>query len=82
MLGNKQSSQTYYDVRKVVGTNIKRLRQKRQLTQEHLAFYAGMSCAHLAKTERGLNNPTICTLQNIASVLGVKIEELFHMSED
>ena len=68
------------DICKIVGDNIKRLRLEKHLTQEHLAFYSKMSCAHLAKTERGLNNPTILTIQNIADALGVDPEELFRNS--
>jgi len=59
------------DMRKLVGRNLARLRQAQKLTQEELAMRSGFSQQYLSDMERGLKNPTIITLYEIALALGV-----------
>ena len=54
------------DMRKLVGRNLARLRQAQKLTQEELAMRSGFSQQYLSDVERGLKNPTIITLYEIA----------------
>jgi transcriptional regulator with XRE-family HTH domain len=44
-----------------------RLRAK--LTQESLAESAGLERAYIGRLERGLNNPTVLTLERVARAL-------------
>ena len=55
---------------------LKRLREDRKITQEQLAFDAGITVSALSRIERGLNSPGWSTVRRIADALGVSLEEL------
>jgi len=55
---------------------LKRLREERGITQERLAFEAGITASALSRIERGLNNPGWRTVSQIARALGVELVEL------
>lgn len=59
-----------------LGAAIRKLREKKDATQEVVAQDAGITVAHLSKIERGLTNPTWATVKGIASALGVSMVEL------
>ncbi|WP_087141486.1 helix-turn-helix domain-containing protein [Brevundimonas diminuta] len=56
---------------KIVGSNVRRLRKERGLSQESLAGEAGLAMRHLGRIERGEGNPTVAVLGKLAEVLGV-----------
>ena len=61
----------------MLAENIKKLRKQRGLSQEELAKKAGVTYSTLIKLESGVNkNPTIKTIQQIASALEVTLDEL------
>lgn len=64
------------DMRKLVGRNAARLRQAAGLTQEQLAERSGLSQQYLSDLERGKRNPTVVTLYELATALGVSHMEL------
>lgn len=64
------------DMRVLVGQNVKRIRQKTGLTQEQFAEKSGFSQQYLSTLERGRRNPSIVTLYELASALGVSHMEL------
>jgi transcriptional regulator with XRE-family HTH domain len=64
------------DICKVVGNNIKNLRQKKKLSQEELAFRAGVDRSYLSEVESGYKNIGISVLKQIADALDVEIAEL------
>ena len=64
------------DMRKLVGRNAARLRRQAGLTQEQLAERCGLSQQYLSKLESGRRNPTVVTLYEIATALGVSHVEL------
>jgi transcriptional regulator with XRE-family HTH domain len=64
------------DMRKLVGRNAARLRKEAGLTQEQLAERSGLSQQYLSGLESGRRNPTIVTLYELASALGVSHVEL------
>ena len=64
------------DMRKLVGANALRLRQAAGLTQEQLAERSGFSQQYISKLEQGRRNPTVVTLHELASALGVSHVEL------
>jgi transcriptional regulator with XRE-family HTH domain len=64
------------DMRKLVGRNVKRIRQKKGLTQEQFAEVSGFSQQYISSLERGRRNPTVVTLYELATALGVSHMEL------
>lgn len=61
-----------------VGTRIRTLRKERGYTQEQLAFEANMHPAQIGHIERGVQSPTIDTLEKIINALNVSIQEFFN----
>jgi transcriptional regulator with XRE-family HTH domain len=59
------------DMRKLVGDNTARIRKEKGLTQEGLAEKSGLSQQYISGLENGRRNPTIVTLYELASALGV-----------
>jgi transcriptional regulator with XRE-family HTH domain len=55
---------------------LKRLREERELTQEQLAFDAGITVSALSRIERGLNSPGWGTVRRILKALDVSLLEL------
>ena len=64
------------DMRKLVGQNFARIRREKGLTQERVAELTGLSQQYLSGLERGRRNPTIVTLFEIASALGISHVDL------
>ena len=62
---------------KIVGANIRRLREAKGLTQEQLAGEADIAMRHLGRIERGEDNPAVEMLGKLAEVLGVGPDEMF-----
>lgn len=63
------------------GENIKRLRKEKELTQETLADFLGVSFQTISKWERGENYPDITTLPTIASFFNVTIDDLLGVNK-
>ena len=70
------------DMRKLVGRNVKRIRQEKGLTQEQLAELSGFSQQYISGLEQGQRNPTIVSLYELATALGVSHMELVRSAED
>jgi transcriptional regulator with XRE-family HTH domain len=70
------------DMRKLVGRNVKRVRQEKGLTQEQLAERSGFSQQYISGLEQGRRNPTIVTLYELALALGVDYLELLSNGQD
>ena len=70
------------DMRKLVGRNLVRIRHEKGLTQERLAELSGYTQQYLSGIERGQRNPTIVTLFEIASALGVSHVDLVAPDDD
>jgi transcriptional regulator with XRE-family HTH domain len=64
------------DMRKLVGRNVRHFREKKGLTQEKFADLSGFSQQYLSDLELGKRNPTVVTLYEIATALGVSHLEL------
>jgi transcriptional regulator with XRE-family HTH domain len=64
------------DMRGLVGRNVRRARERKGWTQEQLAEAAGFSQQYLSGLERGRRNPTIVSLYEIATALGISHLEL------
>ena len=70
------------DMRKLVGRNVRRVREKTGLTQEKLAEISGFSQQYISGLEQGRRNPTIVTLYELSQALGVTHIELMRGHKD
>ncbi|PWB84424.1 MAG: XRE family transcriptional regulator [Methylocystaceae bacterium] len=59
------------DMRRLVGRNVRRIRLEKRLSQEQFAERSGFTQQYLSDLERGLRNPTIVSLYELAQALGV-----------
>lgn len=59
-----------------VGLNIRRIREKRSLSQEKLAALAGIHRVYMGQIERGEKNIGVVNLEKIAKALDVDIRIL------
>lgn len=59
-----------------IGTNIKRLRTTKGITQEQLSEAMNVSCAAVSKWERGETYPDVTLLQPLAYYFGTTLDEL------
>jgi len=66
------------DICALVGTNIRKLRNSKKLSQEDLAFKADIDRSYLSEIENGYKNLSITMLEQIAAALEVKIIALFN----
>lgn len=64
------------DMRKLVGRNVRRLRQAAGMTQEQYAERSGFSQQYISDLERGRRNPTVVSLLELAAPLGASPAEL------
>lgn len=61
-----------------IGQSVRYLRIKKEMSQEELAFSAGLSLNSISTLERGINNIKIKNLKNISEALNVEIEDIFN----
>ena len=59
------------DVRRRVGSNLKRFREEQGFSQEAFADHCGLHRTYISGIERGVRNPTIVILEKIAKALKV-----------
>lgn len=70
------------DMRRLLGRNAKRARIDAGLTQEQLSERSGFSQQYISDLERGLRNPTIVSLYELALALGTTPVALITPDED
>jgi len=63
--------------RELIALNVRKIRVARGLSQERLAYDAGVDRSYLGGVERAHANPTVDVLDRIAACLGVGVRELF-----
>lgn len=64
------------DIRKRLGSNIRRLRTEGGLSQEAFAELANIHRTYVSDIERGARNPTITIVQRLGDALGVEAADL------
>jgi transcriptional regulator with XRE-family HTH domain len=64
-----------------VGQRIRALREQRQLSLRALAERCGLSINAISQIERGENSPTVSSLHQLATALGVTIIDFFRQDE-
>jgi transcriptional regulator with XRE-family HTH domain len=64
------------DWRAVLGKNVGRVRERKAMTQEQLAFEAEIDLTYLNGIERGRRNPSLMVMARIADALSVALSTL------
>jgi transcriptional regulator with XRE-family HTH domain len=64
------------DICQRLGSNVRRLRKQRGLSQEAFADLANIHRTYVSDIERGARNPTITVVQRLGDALGVEAAEL------
>ena len=58
------------------GQKLRRIRQKKQISQEKLADLAGLHRTYVSSVERGERNVTLETIEKLATALSIKMTQL------
>lgn len=58
------------------GQKVRKLRKKKDLTQERLAELTGIDYSYLNLIENGKRNPSLKVIAKLARVLGVRLDDL------
>ena len=58
-----------------LAVHLRKIRDDKGVTQEDLAFKAGINTAYLGHLERGVYSPTMFVIWKITQALGIKIED-------
>jgi len=68
--------------RKALGRAVRRLRIQAAITQEDLAFEAGLERSYVSSIELAHKDPSFTTLQKIAAALNHSLLDLFQIYEE
>lgn len=60
------------------GQKVRTFRKEKRLSQEQLAFKAGLHRTYIGMIERAEKNITLINISKIADALEIKIEQLFN----
>ena len=58
------------------GNNVRKIRESKGLTQEALAFMAGLSRSYYTELELGKRNPSLLNIKKLADALYVSLPSL------
>ncbi len=64
------------DIRRLVGQNVRKFRKEKGWSQEELAFECDLHRTYISGVERGIRNPTVLIVQQIAESLGIPAARL------
>jgi transcriptional regulator with XRE-family HTH domain len=67
------------DLRQVFAANLRRLRHARGLSQEALAYEAGVNRTYMSKLEKGGSYPGLEIIGKLAAVLEIEPAELLRL---
>jgi transcriptional regulator with XRE-family HTH domain len=67
----------YMDIRYKIGQRIKLLRTEKNVSQNDLAYYAGLDRSYLAGVENGKRNITIVNLEKIITALEITVKKFY-----
>ena len=66
------------DYSKAFGAQLRKLRLEKGFGMRQFAIHADMEYSQLSKIERGVTNPTLSTVINLAEALEISHHELFN----
>lgn len=70
------------DIRRLVGLNLKTYRKAAGFSQEGLALECGLHRTYVSGVERGVRNPTVLVLAQLAEHLGIPASKLLEEPVD
>lgn len=65
------------DITPFVGPAFRVLRERAEISQEELAFRAGLDRTYVSGIERGRRNPSLKSMQRVAAELTVSLDQVF-----
>ncbi|MFC5582898.1 helix-turn-helix domain-containing protein [Rhodanobacter terrae] len=65
------------DITPYVGTAFRLLRERTEVSQEDLAFRAGLDRTYVSGIECGRRNPSLKSMQHLAAELSVSLDQVF-----
>ena len=68
-------------LKKTFGKNLRELREKKDLSQEAMAFVTGLSRSYYAEIETGDRNPSLVNISKILATTEVSFEKLLSLNE-
>lgn len=77
--GNRQERDI--EILQLFGENLRKCREKRNLTQEQLAYEAGFSRSYYTEVETGKRNISLLNIIRIASLLQVELSDLLRLKD-
>jgi transcriptional regulator with XRE-family HTH domain len=66
----------------MLGLNVRKRREEKELTQEALAELANLDPTYISGIERGMRNPSVLSVLRIAKALGVTTSKLMERVDD
>lgn len=70
------------DIGLIFGEVLRRHRSEKDISEEELAFLAGVDRTFVSRLERGIRQPTITTVIGIGQALGVSAADLVRETEE
>ena len=70
------------DITHYVGPVFRVLREQHSLSQEQLALSAGLDRTYVSGIERSRRNPSLKSMQRMASELSVSLDEVFSLARE
>lgn len=64
------------------GAAIRRYREQRGMSQEEFAEQAGLDRTYISGIERGRRNPSLLSIQRLATALEIRLDTLFAAVEE
>jgi transcriptional regulator with XRE-family HTH domain len=65
------------DITPFVSLAFRQLRERAEISQEELAFRAGLDRTYISGIERGRRNPSLKSMQRVAAELAVTLDQVF-----
>ncbi len=65
---------------KKIGLKLKVIRSLRGMSQDDIVNKLDIDKSYYSKVERGLTNPTLLYMKNLAEILDVNLEDLLNMN--
>jgi len=66
----------------ILGLNVRKRREEKELTQEALAELANLDPTYISGIERGMRNPSVLSVLRIAKALGITTSKLMEKVDD